>query len=334
MGFLGPDYEVDRYKSELEQAKKRKEGAKQSGMYKTAGRNIVLPDGRRVNNYDGEIFYANMRLKDAEAKLAKEKAENKSKSSSSKSSSSSKKSSSSSSSKSSGRSGGGETFAATVKKSAEEAKLQMQIEAKSSAYYSALKEKYPIEDESSETTLLGWMMELSKETKRLEREKEANEGDELEYGIAKRCYGIAEGFYEDAYRKIIKINVKRQVTAIQKQYPIETASDTELAKMLPGLLAELKEREQTRRNSQGDRVARDIARACYSEVRSYATNACLRLKKLNPTLFKQPEVIEVVKQINPALGNTLLSSLFQLFFGPFIWLKDKMKKLEEYVDKN
>ena len=182
--------------------------------------------------------------------------------------------------------------------------------------------------------MLGWMVELSKETKRLEKEKAANEGDDLEYGIAKRCLDIAEDFYDDAYRKVIKINVNRQMAAIQQQYPVETASDTELAMMLPGLSAELNERDQTRRNSKDDSVVRDIARGCHSELRSYANKACLRLKQLNPKLFKQPDVQEVVKQINPVLGNTLLSSLYQLFFGPFIWLKDKMKKLEEYVDKN
>lgn len=337
MGFLGADYEVDRYTSELDQAKKRKEWAKQSGIYKTAGKNFVLPDGRRVNEYDSEIFHANMRLKNAKEKLAKEKAENKSKSSSSKSSSSksssssSRTSSSSSSSSRSSDSSGKEAFAAVAQKAAQDMKLQMEIESKVSTYYKSLDEKYVIKD-ASEVTLLTWMMELRDESVRLKKEMNASDGDEPDYSIAKKCKNLADEYYDKAYSKIIKINVERQVTAIKKQYPVETASDTELVKMLPGLLAELKKQEQTRSNGKDDKIAYDIACGCYSEVRSYATNACLRLKKLNPELFKQPEVMDVAKQINPTLGNAVGGTLMSMLFNPMSWFSGLLDKIKSSLD--
>ena len=80
MGFFDEDYDVRLAEARVRDAeghlaaqKRNREGAKACGNYKNSSKGICLPNGKEVNGYDANVYYAERALKEAKEKLAKAK---------------------------------------------------------------------------------------------------------------------------------------------------------------------------------------------------------------------------------------------------------------------
>lgn len=251
----------------------------------------------------------------AERRAAEKSAKSSSRSSSSSCSSSSSSSSSSYSSSSysssssydddySSKKSSGESFASTIKKGIDRTKALLEAEETVEEYKKDLKDKYQL-DGANELQLIAWHQELSKESRRLNKLYNECESDIASYAF-EECKSDVDELRDSIEKKVKEIFIGKYTKHIKNAFPIETASDSDLVKMLPGLLAEIKEQEQERNNNKDF----DIIRSIYSQqkqiAQTAATNACLRLKKLNNSLYKSSEVQKLVSQIDPNLQDGIL----------------------------
>ena len=281
-----------------------------------------------------ELANAKLRLKEAkkrrQAEAKEAKASSKSSTSSAKSSSSAKstsKSSTSSSSSSyssssysssssshydSSSSSKGTLFSSIINNGLdavqallEEEKKEMMIKKEVQDYTDALSRKYPIQDvtDTNSIILVKWVQELGEESSRLAKECEKYDVDETKYEIAEKCKEFVDNLIDKGCNKFADLQSEQYIKSIKRRYPIDNASDSDLVKWLPGLLAEIREQDKECKDNKGDSIMYSFYSKSKQGVQTIATNACVRLKELNSSLYYQSEIQELVRQINPRLEN-------------------------------
>lgn len=249
------------------------------------------------------------------------------KSSSSKSSSSSRSSSSSSRSSSSSNSGGSSSRSEDRKAAAEAAaaaELKRKVDHEVSSYMATIRSKYNINN-ASEKTLVLHIMELALEERRLEKERAAAINDELRRRVASECMSQIANYSTLAMNRYKKIMHNNYAKSLESKYPVQNNSAAYIAKCLPDLLREIEEQQNERKNNA---LGTTFSTLYYSQeltARKYATNACLRLKKLDVGLFHKPEIQEVVKKIDPTLESTAIKRIIDTLYAPYYWVEEKVR---------
>ena len=103
------------------------------------------------------------------------------------------------------------------------------------------------------------------------------------------------------------------VESLKRRFKVGEASDVELVKMLPEILAEIQDMHAKRKecsNSVDAQVFRRIA----NDAKEIGIAAYKRLEKLNKGLFEKPEVQEVIKKIDPDYTKGFFNKIFRFLF--------------------
>ena len=318
---------------DLDCARKNKETAISNGNYQNCIPNTYVHElGKAVNDYDYNIYLFEKSVKDYKAKIAEEKKKSRNKGNSSSSSSSSSKSSSSSSSSSSSTSynagaaigagvasvvtGIGSMVGKGVNAMREDAKKAEKIAEEVDNYEEKLRCKYPIEKATVED-MKRWLPELLEESKRLEKISDKYE-DDIKEDIALESQDVADELFEELHKKFKKHCVEEYKNSLNQQWPIETASDSELAQWLPKLLSEIETQKANCDKSKDNKINHPIFCEYRNGVRDHAIKACRKLKEKNSELYNKPEVQEAAKKIDSSLGTVNSKQILKILFFPYI----------------
>ena len=318
---------------DLDCARKNKETAISNGNYQNCIPNTYVHElGKAVNDYDYNIYLFEKSVKDYKAKIAEEKKKSRNKGNSSSSSSSSSKSSSSSSSSSSSTSynagaaigagvasvvtGIGSMVGKGVNAMREDAKKAEKIAEEVDNYEEKLRCKYPIEKATVED-MKRWLPELLEESKRLEKISDKYE-DDIKEDIALESQDVADELFEELHKKFKKHYVEEYKNSLNQQWPIETASDSELAQWLPKLLSEIETQKANCDKSKDNKINHPIFCEYRNGVRDHAIKACRKLKEKNSELYNKPEVQEAAKKIDSSLGTVNSKQILKILFFPYI----------------
>ena len=370
MALFDEDYDVrmaEGYVREAENLvasrKANRDAAKRCGNYRNSPKNIRLSNGSMGNGYDSNVAIAEDLLKRRKAELAKAKEKAKEakkrkqeeakreaarqkelkakeggKSQAAAKSSSSKSSSSSSSSSSSPSYSGGLSSRSEDRRTAAEAaaaaaaavELKRKVDREVSSYMSTIRSKYNIND-ASEKTLTLYIMELTLEEERLEKERVAARNDELRRRVASECKSGVANYKTIAWNRCKKIMLDDYVKSLESKYPVRNNSAAYIAKCLPSLLQEIEEQRDECKKYASDRNCSSLYYSQERAAREYATEACLRLKKLDVGLFNKPEVQRVVKKIDPELESTMLKRVVDTLLAPYYWVEEKVRVASKCV---
>ena len=106
---------------------------------------------------------------------------------------------------------------------------------------------------------------------------------------------------------------KYYVETYKRRFKVDEASDVELGKMLPEILAEMQDMIAKRKEC-SDSLDANLFSRIAKEAKTIGIAAYKRLEKLNKSLFKKPEVQEVVKKIDPDYTDGFFKKIFRLLF--------------------
>jgi hypothetical protein len=106
---------------------------------------------------------------------------------------------------------------------------------------------------------------------------------------------------------------KYYVETYKRRFKVDEASDVELVKMLSEILAE-KQDMIAKRKECSDSLDANLFSRIAKEAKTIGIAAYKRLEKLNKSLFKKPEVQEVVKKIDPDYTDGFFKKIFRLLF--------------------
>ena len=106
---------------------------------------------------------------------------------------------------------------------------------------------------------------------------------------------------------------KYYVETYKRRFKVDEAYDVELAKMLPEILAEMQDMIAKRKEC-SDSLDANLFSRIAKEAKTIGIAAYKRLEKLNKSLFKKPEVQEVVKKIDPDYTDGFFNKIFRLLF--------------------
>ena len=352
MALFDEDYDVRMAEGYVREAeahlanqKFNRDQAKANGNYRNSSKYIRLPNGSLGNNYDSNVYNAQELLKRRKAELAKakEKAkeakkrkqeEAKKKASSSSSSSSSKRSSSSSSSSSySSRSSSSSSSVnrSTESKSTSDSEQALKVHELVDTYRTTLEGKYKIAN-ASDTDLVMYIAELRDESGRWKKEANAAGCEEFNKKVFLEWKSVVDSFCYRASNRLKDLYLEGYVKSLDKRYPIENASADDLAKLLPALVEEIATQDGECKKNASDTTLRLIYNAYKQAVTDVARKACLRLKKLDRTLFEKLEVQQFVKKIDPRLESTFINKTIDTLLAPYIWFEDKKSAVTKWFD--
>ena len=140
--------------------------------------------------------------------------------------------------------------------------------------------------------------------------------EDVETPEERRVREEAERTREEELRKRKEQNDKVYafyVESLKRRFKVDEASDVELVKMLPEILAEMQDMRAKRKecsNSVDAQVFRRIA----NDAKEIGIAAYKRLEKLNKGLFEKPEVQEVIKKIDPDYTKGFFNKIFRFLF--------------------
>ena len=140
--------------------------------------------------------------------------------------------------------------------------------------------------------------------------------EDVETPEERRAREEAERAREEELRKRKEQNDKVYafyVESLKRRFKVGEASDVELVKMLPEILAEIQDMHAKRKecsNSVDAQVFRRIA----NDAKEIGIAAYKRLEKLNKGLFEKPEVQEVIKKIDPDYTKGFFNKIFRFLF--------------------
>ena len=106
---------------------------------------------------------------------------------------------------------------------------------------------------------------------------------------------------------------KYYVETYKRRFKVDEASDVELAKMLPEILAEMQDMIAKRKEC-SDSLDANLFSRIAKETKTIGIAAYKRLEKLNKSLFKKPEVQEVIKKIDPDYTKGFFNKIFRFLF--------------------
>jgi hypothetical protein len=194
------------------------------------------------------------------------------------------------------------------------------------SYQNSLNIKYSLED-ANEIQIIMWLQELSNESSRLNKLYNESETNIDSYAIS-GCMRVVDELCDNMGNKLKEIFIGKYTKHIKNTYPFETASDSDLVIMIAGLVCEIKKQEIECHSNKN----MDILFSIYSQqkqiAQTAATNACLRLEKLNRSLYNSPEVQKWVQQIDPNLKGGFLLAATRLR-TQLAELKDRPKVIVE-----
>lgn len=326
--------------SNLENKKNERERAKANGQYHKSPKSYSV-NCKIGNIYDAAVWNAEDGVKRRKEELArvkekakaakKNKQEKAKKVSSSSSSTTTTKSSVSSNPSNSGKSSSGArvAFGAVIERGAkemwntlEDEICQGTINEKVSDYKKVLRRKYSSRG-VSENVMLQRVSELRDELTRLKGV--AQDGDGIERGVAEGCLQVVAEVLDGLYEKLWALSVKRYYESLESKYPIAKAVANDLVKWLPLLLAELIKLEDECKKNVDDKLMYSISCSCRQKARTVATKACMRLKKLDKSLYANSEFQAAMKIINPNLANPIMRMVMEFFYIPYIWVVEKIE---------
>ena len=198
----------------------------------------------------------------------------------------------------------------------EDAKKAEKIAEEVDNYEEKLRCKYPIEKATVED-MKRWLPELLEESKRLEKISDKYE-DDIKEDIALESQDVADELFEELHKKFKKHCVEEYKNSLNQQWPIETASDSELAQWLPKLLSEIETQKANCDKSKDNKINHPIFCEYRNGVRDHAIKACRKLKEKNSELYNKPEVQEAAKKIDSSLGTVNSKQILKILFFPYI----------------
>ena len=195
-------------------------------------------------------------------------------------------------------------------------------------YEIKLKKKYRIE-RASEVELTQWLSELAQESRRLKKEAKEYQYDS-KGAYADSCKEVIDRTYRKVSKQLKSLKVESYEKSLNNSYPIDKASDAELAQWIPQLLNEINKQESECKKNKFVDTAYQIHSECKKIAKAIATRACKRLMKLNRSLYSQPNIQEIVKNIDPSLCNPLSQFIHMFIVSPINWIKTKFKAMDSH----
>lgn len=308
MGFFDEDYgltQAEGYVRQAEQAlearKRDRDSAKKSNNYKNASKNISF-NGKVGNSYDYNIWLAQELVKRRKAELAEaKKRANEAKKKKAKKERAEKK----------------------AEKEREKERLAEERAEKKAAERSSRSSSRSSSSPSSSS--YSSSNSYDDDDDDYSNESSSSSSNTRETSAESELYKLASNILSEDI-------ISRYSTRISRTYPIETASDTDLVKWLPELIAEIKEQEQGCNQNQNNYQIYMLFTQQKEIAQAAAVKACLRLKMLDNSLYNSPDVKKLVQQIIPDYPHALLQST-KGFNSLLKDLDEKQKVMEVQLKK-
>lgn len=204
-------------------------------------------------------------------------------------------------------------------------------------YEEELERKYPIED-ATEEDIKRWLPELEAESKRLEdicKKQEDDDDDDdddddnfdfsmrslaskgLNNSISEDCKDVVDELYEKMHKKYKDLCAERYRNTLNRKYPVDSATDTELAAWLPLLLSEIELQEKECKKSKGNKINYPIYCEYKQLASKHAKQVGNKLKGKNSALYNSPEIQSAAKKINTNNGGGNTKTILKIVFFPY-----------------
>lgn len=150
------------------------------------------------------------------------------------------------------------------------------------------------------------------ERRRREEERERREAERERRELEERVYEL-------------------HTNMLKTRYPIESATDTQLAEWLPKIVGEIDNAKDTFK----EYAPTNFTRRYVKLLKDTGVQAVRRLKSLNNKLLHEPEVLAVAKRLDPECEDGMMKKLFNSLFAPSMSkIKDSYTNpFKKFLDK-